>query len=237
MSKNVDQIPPTDDLVAKRSFSDYPKRVSDYAGVKLTDKKIEENEMKTIFDYAKVILEYNKLGPIAFITPELGRWSTMGGLGVMVDELSQGLTMLGEEIICISPYYERNRKGETGYLEKDPDDINHIFNMEVSLGDGKYVVGVHYGKVKGVQVYFVHNPFIFPRPYADGDAKFTIQQLSLMAKASLEIFCVIQKIPSLIVTNDWFTALVAAYPKHGHFGDVFKVCNGLWGEFKRFFKI
>mmetsp|Transcript_23355 Transcript_23355/g.20279 ORF Transcript_23355/g.20279 Transcript_23355/m.20279 type:complete len:296 (-) Transcript_23355:943-1830(-) len=88
MSKNVDQIPPTDDLVAKRSFSDYPKRVSDYAGVKLTDKKIEENEMKTIFDYAKVILEYNKLGPIAFITPELGRWSTMGGLGVMVDELS-----------------------------------------------------------------------------------------------------------------------------------------------------
>ncbi len=95
--------------------------------------------------------------------------------------------------------------------------------MEILLGDGKYVVGVHYGKVKGVQLYFIHQPFIFPRPYADGDARYTIQQLALMAKASLEIFCITQQIPSLIVTNDWFTALTAAYPKHGHFGDVFKV--------------
>lgn len=31
----------------------------------------------------------NKLGPIAFITPEIGKWSTVGGLGVMVDELSK----------------------------------------------------------------------------------------------------------------------------------------------------
>jgi len=95
--------------------------------------------------------------------------------------------------------------------------------MEVNLGDGKYVVGVHSGVVKGVTQYFLHNPFIFPHPYADGDARFTIQQLSLMAKASLEVFCVLKKVPSLIVTNDWFTALVAAYPKHGHFGEVFKV--------------
>lgn len=32
----------------------------------------------------KLIVE-NKLGPIAFITPEIGKWSTVGGLGVMVD--------------------------------------------------------------------------------------------------------------------------------------------------------
>jgi glycogen synthase len=31
-----------------------------------------------------------------------------------------------------------------------------------------------------------------------------------------------RKTPTLIVTNDWFTALVPAYPKHGHFGEVFK---------------
>ncbi len=37
----------------------------------------------------------NKLGPIVFCTPELGRWSTVGGLGVMVDELSYGLALLG----------------------------------------------------------------------------------------------------------------------------------------------
>jgi len=37
----------------------------------------------------------NKLGPIVFCSPELGRWSTVGGLGVMVDELSIGLAQLG----------------------------------------------------------------------------------------------------------------------------------------------
>ena len=37
----------------------------------------------------------NKLGPITFVTPELGRWSTVGGLGIMVDELSQVLVLLG----------------------------------------------------------------------------------------------------------------------------------------------
>jgi len=37
----------------------------------------------------------DQLGPIIFVTPELGKWSTVGGLGVMVDELSFGLAALG----------------------------------------------------------------------------------------------------------------------------------------------
>lgn len=55
--------------------------------------------------------ESNILGPIVFCTPELGRWSTVGGLGVMVDELSIGLAEMGQDVWVISPYYERNRKG------------------------------------------------------------------------------------------------------------------------------
>ena len=60
---------------------------------------------------AKAMNESNVLGPIIFCTPELGRWSTVGGLGVMVDELSIGLADLGQDVYVISPYYERNRKG------------------------------------------------------------------------------------------------------------------------------
>ena len=37
----------------------------------------------------------------------------------MVDELSQGLRALGQEIIMISPYYNQDRKGKTDYLEND----------------------------------------------------------------------------------------------------------------------
>lgn len=60
---------------------------------------------------AKSIFDCNKLGEIVFTSPELGRWSTVGGLGVMVDELAIGLVKLGQTVTVISPYYERNRKG------------------------------------------------------------------------------------------------------------------------------
>ena len=36
------------------------------------------------------------------------------------------------------------------------------------------------------------------------------------------MLCQIKKVPSLIVTSDWFTALVPAYVKHNHFGDIFQ---------------
>ena len=37
---------------------------------------------------AKSFILTNKLGPIVLCTPELGKWSSVGGLGVMVDELA-----------------------------------------------------------------------------------------------------------------------------------------------------
>jgi starch synthase len=37
----------------------------------------------------------------------------------MVDELSKELAKIGEEVIVVSPYYEYNKKGQTGYLAAD----------------------------------------------------------------------------------------------------------------------
>ena len=65
------------------------------------------------------MLSGNTLGPIAFVTPEIGSWSSVGGLGVMVDELSKELARLGEEVYIITPYYEYNKKKETNYLQRD----------------------------------------------------------------------------------------------------------------------
>lgn len=45
---------------------------------------------------AQAMHDSNQLGPIVFCTPEVGRWSTVGGLGVMVDELAIGLADLGQ---------------------------------------------------------------------------------------------------------------------------------------------
>ena len=61
------------------------------------------------------IIEQNQLGPIVVITPELGKWSTVGGLGVMVDNLTKALARQGQEVIVISPYYDKNRYGQSEY--------------------------------------------------------------------------------------------------------------------------
>lgn len=66
----------------------------------------------------------------------------------------------------ISPYYERNRKGETGYLARDPAGITYTGNIDVTVGSG-ITLGVHEGVVSGVKVIFLHNGEIFPSPYPD----------------------------------------------------------------------
>lgn len=136
---------------------------------------------------AEPLLDSKKLGTIAFCTPELGRWSTVGGLGVMVDELSQGLAMLGERVVMVSPYYARNRKGETDYLAKDPIKIVHKMNFDIWAGGFKYIIGVHEGTANGVQYYFLHNPEIFPHPYPDGDAAYTLRQLVVFARVKMVV--------------------------------------------------
>lgn len=44
---------------------------------------------ETLNRHIKGLISGNTLGPIAFVTPEIGAWSSVGGLGVMVDELSK----------------------------------------------------------------------------------------------------------------------------------------------------
>ena len=62
---------------------------------------------------------------------------------------------------------------------------------------------------------------MFPIIYAEGDTQFSLRQMAVFAKAVLELFCQLRRLPSLIVTNDWFTGLVPAYAKNKKFGDVY----------------
>ena len=82
-------------------------------GMEIIDKLLQINQLSI---HSFIIID-NTL----FACPELGRWSTVGGLGVMVNELSEGLAALGEKISVVSPYYHKNRKGEVDYLKNDPE--------------------------------------------------------------------------------------------------------------------
>ena len=88
--------------------------------------------------------------------------------------------------------------------------------------DYRYTFGVHHGIVNNVKLYFLHNYEIFPSPYPEGTNAIIMKQISLFSKAALELLCFIKTVPALIVTNDWFTGLCAAYSKHNHFGETFR---------------
>jgi starch synthase len=172
--------------------------------------------------FAEDLVKTNRMGPIVFGCPEIGRFSTVGGLGVMVDELAQGLAALGEEVWVISPYYDKNKKGETGYLAKDKARITWRFNFDIQFGGESYTIGLHQGWENGVNLVFVHNAILFPVVYADGKQQFIMRQLVGFGKSVLEALCRIKVIPAVLVTNDWFTGLVAAYAKMGAFGQTFE---------------
>jgi hypothetical protein len=121
---------------------------------------------------AQSIIDENALGPIVFPTPEIGKWSTAGGLGVMVDELSLGLAMLGEEVWVISPYYHTNKRGQTDYLD---DCFEWKTNIEVTLGAETLACGVYYGVYRDVHQVFIHREDVFPKVYCDGNASFTMR--------------------------------------------------------------
>ena len=107
-------------------------------------------KLQTPIAVAKHIYQTNILGPIVFCTPEVGTWSTVGGLGVMVDELSLQLASSGQTGGVISPYYERiGTKKMPGWLSLDPHGFNYIDNIKV-VADKEYEIGVHEGTVGNV---------------------------------------------------------------------------------------
>lgn len=164
-----------------------------------------------------LVARTTKLGPLVFLSAELGRFSTAGGLGVMVDELCKGLVGLGLDVYVISPYYTVNRKNQTGYLG---DGIKWTRNVSVNLGTHEVEVGVFQGKEHGVNLIFLERGDYFPKVYADtGGAERHMQTCVLASLGSLEICCQLGLVPSVVVSNDWLMAMSSGY--RGFFGSFF----------------
>jgi hypothetical protein len=80
----------------------------------------------------------------------------------------------------IAVYYDKNRKGEAGYLERDG--FKHVKNVNVSVGDVKYTLGVYAAVVNKVKVVFLHNGGLYPSAYPDMGAAMTIRQMAAFSK-------------------------------------------------------
>ena len=174
--------------------------------------------------YSDIIQNSNKFGTLCFITPEIGKWSSIGGLGVMIDELTQCLAKLGQDIVVIAPYYHLDKNGKSSYLENDENGFIYINDLEVKI-DKNYTLKIFFGKKNKIKYYFIYNKDIFPVAYHQGTAYENIIRLALFSKASLELLCNIQTIPSVIITNDWFTGFVPGYGKTEQYNGIFKYCS------------
>ena len=127
---------------------------------------------------ADKLYKQNKLEQICFITPEIGRWTSLGKLGQTVDELTQGLCALGQDIIIISPYYYKNSRGKTDYLEDDPCNIKYLKDVSISLDDN-YTFEIYQGiSETGIKYYFMKNQDIFPKIYPQFDPADTLRELT-----------------------------------------------------------
>ena len=93
-----------------------------------------------------------------------------------------GLVSIGQDVYVISPYYDHNRKGETGYLAKDPAGITYQRNVVVKVGGGTYSLGAHTGVVSGVKLIFLHNAELYPVPYPEGNAATVLRQIAVFCK-------------------------------------------------------
>ena len=175
-----------------------------------------------IYLYSEIIQKSSNFGPICFITPEIGRWSGITNLGKTIDEITHCLGLLGQDIYVISPYYQKNKDGKTNYLDYDKCGFICLNSYEIIL-DKKYSFEIYFGKLHGVKLYFIKNEEIFPQPYSTKTPhEFLLLQMAIIGKASLGLLNNIGVIPSLIVSNDWFTGFVPAFGKGGHFGETFK---------------
>ncbi|KAL0212721.1 hypothetical protein RCL1_006347 [Eukaryota sp. TZLM3-RCL] len=167
------------------------------------------------------IVDLNCPGALVFVTAELGKWSTIGGLGVMVFELTKKMADQGESVVVISPYYHYNKFHETGYLEKDG--VKYLGNISINLGDASpSTLGVHGGFIGGVYYIFLHSQELFNYPYEFKDDVHKFKSCCGLAKGSLEVLSRTEFFDSkfgpklskqVIVTNDWMAAPLAAFAK------------------------
>lgn len=187
----------------------------------------------------KRLAERSALGPVVLLTPELKSFFTTGGLGTMVEELAEGLAELGQQVVVIAPYYNKHEKknrvgkvfhasdffyGSSHWAKLAPDcGFHHKCNVHVRVGDrGTFQLGVHEGMKKKVRLLFLHNEALFPELYPrDLPAAKQLTSMVGFAKGALEVLCQLKLTPSVVLTNDWFTALAPAYARRA-FGDAFQ---------------
>ena len=165
---------------------------------------------------AQKLYNKNKLGPICFITPEFGNFQDEDNIDKVIDDLSKGLCSLGQDIIIISPYNCEKAEGKMNYIKEIKINLDKKYSFNIYKGNNE-------NNEKGIKYYFLENKKIFGKKNINNInyTHDTIREISCLGKASLQLLFESEIIPSIIVTNDWYTGLTPAFKNDDSFADFF----------------
>ncbi|KFI24046.1 glycogen synthase [Nitrosococcus oceani] len=139
---------------------------------------------------------------IVMITPECAPIAKVGGLGDVVQGLSNELSIRGNTVELILPKYDCMRYERIWGLEKTYN------NLWVPYHDQWIPCDVYFGFAEGLKCFFIepHNGF-FQRGtyYGQPDDP---QRFAFFCKAALEFMLRSNKYPEIIHCHDWQTGLV-----------------------------
>eukprot|EP00204_Picochlorum_oklahomense_P001340 CAMPEP_0118798404 /NCGR_PEP_ID=MMETSP1161-20130426/808_1 /TAXON_ID=249345 /ORGANISM="Picochlorum oklahomensis, Strain CCMP2329" /LENGTH=728 /DNA_ID=CAMNT_0006725817 /DNA_START=109 /DNA_END=2295 /DNA_ORIENTATION=+ len=153
-----------------------------------------------------------KLLDIVFVATEVSPWSKTGGLGDVTGSLPVELAKRGHNVFSIAPRYDQyfDAWDTSVVVNVDGEDVRFFH----SIKDGVHRVWVDHpwflAKIKGVtgsKLYGKESG----ADYVDNQKRF-----ALFCKAALESFTALPFMPgedSVIVANDWHTALIPVYIK------------------------
>ncbi|MGQ9615799.1 MAG: glycogen/starch synthase [Spirochaetota bacterium] len=169
--------------------------------------KQEQTIIREIGTYLK---ECNRLGPVVFLSAEAEPFSKSGGLANVVYELPRELVALGEEVYVITPMY---RQGEEKLVEKMRNAVKKYGikytgkNVKFYIMNNEYEVGVHYGKVDGINFYLLDHHEFFDGLYWGYTAEEKLRRRIAFARACAELIVSFNIMPLFIFVNDAFAGL------------------------------
>lgn len=147
--------------------------------------------------------------PLIFVTPELGRFSAVGGLGVMVDHLTAALASRGAPVTVITPAY-------ASCAASWASQVRTLAKLEIPFVESRATLTLMEAKHGSVRVLFLCSPGHFQKPYErSASVSEWILPPILLARGALLAIHLLGLRPKAVVSNDWVCALVAPYARHG----------------------
>ena len=137
---------------------------------------------------------------IAMVTSEVNPLCKTGGLADVVYALSRQLVKVGDEVICILPFYRRI--AASGKFE-----YRYIGSFDVFMGWRVQSAQVYRLEIQGIRFYMIGNDYYFGRDgiygYDDDGERFAFFTL-----ASRNLFHFLKFAPDIVHVHDWQSGML-----------------------------